>query len=347
MAALAISLAHVDLAVILVAFGLATLVIAVAGSRLAGNADQLADRTGLGEAVVGAVLLGGSTSISGIVTSVTAAAQGHPQLSISNAIGGIAVQTAFLGIADISYRKANLEHAAASPANLTQGALLVTLLAIPLLAMSSPEVAVWGVHPGTIMLVAAYLFGLRLLSKARLEPMWRPQVTRETQQEGEEPEAARRISTVRLWGVFAFLAALVGASGYVVSQTAIEIAARTGFSETVIGGMMTAIATSLPELVTSVAAVRRGALTLAVGGIIGGNSFDTLFLAFSDIAYRDGSLYHELAPDNVLVISLTIVMTGVLLLGLLRRERVGFAGIGFESALVLVLYAGSVALLLA
>ena len=52
--------------------------------------------------------------------------------------------------------------------------------------------------------------------------------------------------------------------------------------------LMTAVATSLPELVTTLAAVRRGAAQLAVGGIIGGNAFDVLFLSASDVAYRDG-----------------------------------------------------------
>jgi cation:H+ antiporter len=55
----------------------------------------------------------------------------------------------------------------------------------------------------------------------------------------------------------------------------------------VVGGLFTAVSTSLPELVTSVAAVQQGALTLAVGGIIGGNSFDVMFVAFADIAYRE------------------------------------------------------------
>ena len=48
-------------------------------------ADRLADKTGLGEAVVGALFLGGSTSLPGIVTSVTTAAGGHAELAISNA----------------------------------------------------------------------------------------------------------------------------------------------------------------------------------------------------------------------------------------------------------------------
>lgn len=125
----------------------------------------------------------------------------------------------------------------------------------------------------------------------------------------------------------------------------IAILARTGLSETVVGAFFTAIATSLPELVTAVAAVRQGALTLAVGDIIGGNTFDVLFIAFSDVAYRGGSIYHAISLNEVYMASLTIVLAGILLLGLLRREKSGIANIGFESFLVLVLYAMSVVVL--
>src|SRR5690606_12612686 len=93
-----------------------------------------------------------------------------------------------------------------------------------------------------------------------------------------------------------------------------------------------------PELVTSVAAVRRGALTLAVAGIIGGNTFDITVVSFADVAYRQGSIYHAITEQQIFFLALTLVLNGLLLLGLVRRERSGFAGIGFESALMLVLY---------
>ena len=107
-----------------------------------------------------------------------------------------------------------------------------------------------------------------------------------------------------------------------------------------------ATVTSLPELVTTITAVRRRALTLAVGGIIGGNAFDTLFLSASDVAYRGGSIFHAFNRQDLFVVALTILMTAVLLLGLLRREKAGVAKIGFESALILVLYVAAVLVML-
>ena len=328
-------------------FLLAAIIIAVTGTQITRLADRLADVTGLGEAIFGAVLLGGTTSLPGIVTSVSTAYQGFPELSVSNAIGGIAAQTAFLVLADMAYRDANLEHAAASLENLVQGALLATLLAIPLVAMGGPEITIWGVHPASAILIVAYVFGLRLVSQARALPLWHPGKTQETRTDRPDTDASHIASRsyVRLWLTFALLAVIIALAGYTVGQTGIAIVRRTGLSETVVGTLFTAVATSLPELVTVLAAVRQGALTLAVGDIIGGNSFDVLFLAFSDISYRAGSLYHAITGRQLFLIGISLVMTGVLLLGLLRREQSGMGNIGFESVLVLLLYVGALTVL--
>ncbi len=327
-------------------FVIAAIVIGLVGTRMCKVADQLADATGWGEAVVGAVFLGGSTSLSGIVTSVTAASGGHAELAVSNAVGGIAAQTAFLAVADMFYRKANLEHAAASIANLIQGTLLMSLLAIPLLASSSPQVSFWGIHPATLFIIAAYLFGLRLVSQAEEKPMWKPRYTEKTELDEPSEMSKVDVSLTRLWFEFILYAFILALAGYLIAQAGVFIAFKTGLSESLVGGLFTAVSTSIPELVVTVAAVRRGALTLAVGGIIGGNCFDLLLLAFSDIAFRSGSIYAVISQRQVFVISLTILMTGVLLLGLLQREKYGFANIGFESVLILLLYISGIGLLI-
>ena len=326
-------------------FVVAAVVIAFIGTKMSKVSDRLADRTGWGEAVMGAVFLGGSTSLPGIVTSVTAAAEGHAELAVSNAVGGIAAQTAFLAIADIFYKAANLEHAAASIANLVQGTLLMTLLAIPLIGMAGPQIEIFGIHPVTVILIAAYLFGLRLVSRSQEAKMWSPRRTKETHQDEPAEHRVKQRSLTKLWLKFVLYALTIATAGYVIARAGISISARTGLSDSVVGGLFTAISTSLPELVTTIAAVRQGALTLGVGGVIGGNCFDLLLLAFSDIAYRQGSIYRAIADRQILVMSLTILMTGILLLGLLKREKHGVGNIGFESFLILLIYAGGVVML--
>jgi cation:H+ antiporter len=113
-----------------------------------------------------------------------------------------------------------------------------------------------------------------------------------------------------------------------------------------VGGVLTSVATSLPELVTAIAAVRHKAYMLAVGGIIGGNAFDTLFAAVADVAYFEGSIYHAITQQQVFFIALTILLSAILLMGLLHREKRGIANIGLESFLVLVFYVGAVIFLI-
>ncbi|MFI7483815.1 sodium:calcium antiporter [Kocuria sp. M1R5S2] len=319
-------------------FGLCTAVIGVVGTRLAGVVDRIADRTGLGEAVAGAVLLGLATSLSGSVLSVSASLSGRADLAMSNAVGGIAVQTLFLAVADLTYRRANLEHAAASLGNIMQGALLVAQMSWLLLAFAMPEWTIGHVHVVTPLLLVSYLYGVRLIRKVQTAPMWDPARTRETREDVPE-ESNERESLRRLLMAFAGLAVTIGAAGWVLEKSATVIAVDTGLGQAIVGTLFTAVATSLPELVTTLAAVRRGALTLAVAGIIGGNAFDTLFAAFSDVAYLDGSIYHAVSDPVVFWTALGMLMTAFLLMGLIRREEQGPGRIGFESLSLFGFYA--------
>ncbi len=316
-------------------------VVAWAGTKLSRRADELADATGLGEAIVGAVLLGGVTSLSGIITSITAAAEGHPQLAMSNAVGSIAVQTAFLGLADLVHRRANLEHAAASVPNLFQGVLLIVLLTLALLASNGGMGAVWAVSPVSVAVVLVYGLGLKLAHDAGRAPMWHATRTSETVEDVPPPEGPPPVR--RILPAFLALAALTAAGGYLLARTGAVLVAETGLSGVFVGSVLTGITSSLAELITTIAAVRQGALTLAVGNIVGGNTFDTLFLAFADVAYREGGIYAAASADQLFIIELTILLTAVLLLGLLHRQKYGAGNVGWESPLIMALFLGGYA----
>jgi len=327
-----------SLSLAIIIFIIATLIIIFAGTELTRYADKLADKTGLGEALLGAVFLGGVTSISGIVTSIVAASNNHPQLAISNAIGGIAAQTVFLSIADISYPKVNLEHASASLANLMQGVLLIGLLTLVILGIVSPNITVLNIHPLSFIIILVYLGGSRMIALAKEEPMWGPKLTSSTVKDIPDKDNIKKTTLSRLIFKFSLLSILVAGSGYAIGITGITIAGETGLSESFVGTLLTAVATSFPELIVSLAAVRQRALTLAIGNIIGGNTFDVLFVAFSDIAYQKGSILHNITIDQSFIIALTMLMVSILIMGLLYRQRKGIAKIGWESALIIVLY---------
>ncbi|MDH3347909.1 MAG: hypothetical protein OEM02_07400 [Desulfobulbaceae bacterium] len=333
-----------SLAYIVANFAAVAAIIGLFGVKMTKTARELAHSSGLGEALVGALFIGASTSLSGITMSVSAAAAGYAQMAVSNGLGGIAAQTAFLALADIAYRRANLEHAAASAENLFMAAFVLTLLGIHALALSVPSVSFFAVHPATVVLIISYIFGVHLLARTHDTPMWLPKRTIDTSREPTNPSPKRR-HLRKIWLQFTVYAIIVAVAGWFLAQLAVPLVDKTGLSHGVVGGVFTAVSTSIPELVVAITAVRMGALNLAVGDIIGGNAFDTLFVAASDIAYREGPIYAAISSAEQFWLSNSIVMTGVLLMGLIYRQRHGPGNIGLESVILLALYFGGLAIL--
>ena len=139
-------------------------------------------------------------------------------------------------------------------------------------------------------------------------------------------EAAERAPLGPLALAFLGLGAVVAACGFVVAAAGLSLAAQTKLSGTLIGGLLTSVVTSRPELVTVLAAVRAGALTLAA----------------ADVAYRSGSLYAAIADRTLFLLALTLLLTGIFAAGLIYRQK---SGIGFEGATILAVYAAGFATL--
>ncbi len=324
-----------DLRLALAALLPSAVAIGFLGYHLARTVDRLADRTGLGEALAGAVLLGATTSLSGLIVTITAAVGGQPSLAVSNSFGGIAIQTSFIALADLTYRGDNLEHAAASLPNVLNTFVLIVLLAMVLVAMALPEYSLVGLHPITPLILLVYLYGTHLSRQAGEHPMWMPIATSGTRLD-EPAEGAQRRGVPGLLLRFAALAAGVALAGLVVARSGMSIVDETGLSGTLVGTLVTSGTTSLPELVTTLAAVRAGALTLAVAGIVGGNTFDVLFVAAADVAYRDQGIYSALEPVDAFAAAWAIALAGLLGAGLVSRQR---EGIGYEGVAILAVYA--------
>jgi cation:H+ antiporter len=293
-----------------------------------------------GEALTGTFLLGLITALPGLAASVTAALQGHAALALGNAIGGIGFQTTILAFADIAHREANLEHAAASVENMIQTVMLIALLTLVLVGLNGPEMTVGHVHPATLLLIVAAAVAFLLVRQVREQPMWRPRRTEETVYDlpGEDARDKRGFGLL-VFGIVA-TAALTLASGVFLAEAAGHLVEETGLSEAVVGAVFMGVATSLPELVTCLAAVRRRALTLAVADIVGGNFFDVLFVAAADLCFVGGSIYHAsgIGRREAFVVSLTLLLNVVFLAGLIYRQKHGPGNIGVESLTMLAIY---------
>ncbi|MGN9810238.1 sodium:calcium antiporter [Micromonospora sp. BQ11] len=308
--------------------------------RLVTLGDTLADRTGWGEAFFGAVFFGLATSLSGIVMTAVSAASAQPELGYSNAVGGIAAQTTAVAVADAFHRRVNLEHAAASLPNMLFGTLLVALLALALLGSFAPGATVLGLHPASLAMVGCYIGGLHLIRRSGASPLWEAVATTETLPDIPHAHGGLdRRSPAWLWSRFVAVGLIVAAGGWLIALAAESIVVSTGLSAGFVGAILMGTVNALPETVTAVAAVRRGAPTLAIAAVIGGNSLDALNLVVGDIAYRGGSIYHVAGREELFVTASALFMTTVLLGGLLVRQACGWGRLGFEGVLLLASYA--------
>lgn len=319
-------------------------VLVTGGVRFTKVVDALADRTGMGEAIAGAVLLGAATSLPGLITTIIGASEGEASFAVSNAVGGIAAQTTFLVLADLAYRKVNLEHAAASLPNVVQTMVLMAMIGIVLSAAAGPNLTIGWIHPATLVLPVVYGYGLILARRSHENPMWSPEDTDDTVADEPEPEDEDQTSTRQLWTWFAGLVVVVSVTGWLIGTSGVVLARETGLSGSLVGALFTSVITSLPELITVLTAVRIGALTLAVSNIVGGNSFDVLFVFAADIAFRGGSVYNAVDTSALFLLSLTVLLTALLAAGMLSREK---RHVGFEGVAILICYGAGIAGLVA
>jgi cation:H+ antiporter len=100
-----------------------------------------------------------------------------------------------------------------------------------------------------------------------------------------------------------------------------EIATQMGWYESFVGTLFIAFATSLPEFVVTVAALRVGAVDMAIGNLFGSNLFNIVILGIDDFFYTQGSLLKAVSPTHAVSALSAIMMTGVAIAGLFYHPR--------------------------
>lgn len=232
-------------------FGLLGLLLG--GTLLVQGAVAIAARLGISPLVIGLVLVGFGTSTPELLTSVSAAWAGAPGIATGNVVGSnIANILLILGLTAV-IRSIVLDR---DLLVLDGGAMvLVTLMAVPMLLSGMV-----GRVEGLILCaaLAAYL-ALRLRKGEALEDL-----------DTTEP----RPTLIRAYAEFIAGLGLTLIGAHLLVTGAVGVAQLLDVSEAVIGVTIVAVGTSLPELVTSLIAARKGHGGLALGNIIGSNIFN-------------------------------------------------------------------------
>ena len=124
---------------------------------------------------------------------------------------------------------------------------------------------------------------------------------------------------MRAYTVFILSAAVIVGLGVWLSSIGDRLSAETGLSRTFVGSLFLAVSTSLPEVATSLAAVRLGAIDLAISNALGSNLFNVLLLAVFDLADGRENFWASLSAANGLSAVIAMMMTGVTIISLIYR----------------------------
>ena len=224
------------------------------------GSSSIARHIGIPAFVVGLTIVAMGTSAPEAAVSITAGIAGSNELAISNVIGSNIFNLLVVAGACAIIKPYKVEEVMLKrdfPVNVIISALLIVMMVIG---------NVLGYINGIVLLVGIVLYVLFVVLKA---------VRHREKDEGEEIKKINPVLSVVL--IIIGLAMIIF-GGDMVVDNATDIALKLGWSETFVGLTIVAIGTSLPELVTSIVAARKGESGLALGNVIGSNIFNILFI---------------------------------------------------------------------
>lgn len=307
-------------------------VIVFAGIKLSKYADLLADITGLGRVWIGALLLAGATSLPEALTSISAVTWvDAPDLALGDLFGACMLNMFTLALIDLLNRKAKVWH------NVSYTLVLLAGLAISLAALASlfilsdVETSFFGwVGWDTMLIALIYVLGIRFVLHYEMH--------NQNSNKSSTNEREGKITLTRALLLFGTAALAIVIFAPLLAKSAKSIADVTGVGTTFIGASLVALATSLPEMVTSLAAVRIGAYDLAVGNLFGSNAFNMMLLLPTDIAYSKGPLLANVSSTQVAAGLLAIILMSIGIMGVMFRKEKRWYLLEPDSIILAVVY---------
>lgn len=262
--------------------------------------SDLARKFHVSSMVIGLTVVAMGTSLPELAISVSAAARGVDGMAISNVTGSnifnlLMVCGCCAVIAPLTVRTQTLKRD------------LPFTIAATLLVLGAGILGLGFGRPDGILLLAIFIIFMVLTVRS----------AKKSAENGPQEEEFTGFSWVRCLLCLAGGAVAIAAGGQLVVNNAEVIAANFGLSETLIGLTVCAIGTSLPELVTSMTAVRKGQHDMAVGNVIGSCLFNILMILGLTAAVRPVAVEFENIIDMLLLIAVSLI---VLLMALPKKQ---------------------------
>lgn len=275
--------------------------------------------------IIGLTIIALGTSAPELAVSISAALQGSNEIALSNVVGSNIFNLLWiLGVCALVYPvpvdKGILKRDFPIAIISTTFVFLATgrtMLLGKIWELGMEEI-VGNIHPmmGVMLMTAFIVYIVYLIFNGKRNP--------------KKDEEGKKVPTWKCILLIIFGLILIVGGGQAVVHSSKEIARTMGMTETLIGLTIVAVGTSLPELVTSIVAARKGQTELAVGNVIGSNIFNLMFIlgisaVIHPVAVNVASIY------DMLILVLVSIMTFIFSLSSKKIGRI-------EGGIMVVIY---------
>ena len=309
--------------------------IVIAGVRLSRYGDIIAEKSGLSRGWVGLILLASVTSLPELVTGLSSVTVANvPDIAVGDILGSCVFNLLIIVVLDFLYRKESV-YTRARQGNILSagyGIALIGFAGFNLLLYRDSSILSLG-HVGlyTPVILLVYLLAMRSL--------YRYEQVQMREYVEERVELYPEMSLKQAIQGYAMAAAVVIAAGVWLPYVARDLAAVMAWEQSFVGTLFVAAVTSAPEVVVTVAALRIGAVDLAIGNLFGSNLFNIAILAIDDLFYMQGPLLAHVSVSHAASAFSAMMMSGLAIVGLVLRpsSRI-FRTVSWISLLLFVIY---------
>jgi cation:H+ antiporter len=305
---------------IMLEFALAAIAIIIAGSLLTRFADRIAESTGLGKVFVGSLFLAGATSLPELMVDIRSVQMGLPDLAVGDLLGSSLFNLLILSVLDFTY-PSEFRGTSFSPKYLHHSLsamlsiVLTSLIGIAIVADLSWSL--FGINAILWVIIVFYGFGMRLVFLDGTPAASSKTVVPDTSEANKKNSPKNLILSI-----IAYLACatMILVSAPFLVHASDQLAHHTGLHHHFIGTTLIAFSTSLPELVTTIAAFRMGVPDLALGNIFGSNAFNMLMFFPMDFL-EDGNLLQKTNKTHAITVLAVILSSSIAVMGQLYRKK--------------------------
>lgn len=324
-----------------IGFVICTTVIVYSGTKLSKYGDIIAEKTGLGRAWIGVVLMASITSLPELVTGLSSVTYANlPDIAVGDVLGSCVFNMLILAILDAVHKpmpvatKAHQGHVLSA----AFGILLLSIVCISLFLIGNISPIGW-IGPYSLLFIVIYLFAMRMVFSYEKRKI--AEFLKEIAVELKYEDVSMKVAVLH-YGINALVVII---AAIFLPKIGEGIAESTGLGQTFVGNIFIAVSTSLPEVVVSIAAVRMGAVDLAIGNLFGSNIFNIFILAIDDIFFLKGPLLSYTSPNHIISALSAMAMTTIAIIGLTYRAEKKRLFLAWDSMGILMVYTSNLLLL--